>query len=89
MCAFAAVGASPPVAAVLSPLTFVTAVWLVLDPDYIAAELGSASSHSSAEVMAGLLVGAIIAVALYGAIVAAIYKTMVRDFDMIVRRQSR
>ena len=67
---------------ILAPLTFVTAIWFTLNPQDV-------DQLNTGEAMGFIIVGMVIAVGLYGGIVAAIYKTMVRDFDMIVRKQSK
>jgi len=88
LCAFGAVEAAGSLGALMAPLTFVTAVWMVLNPDYITGQ-SQAAAMSTAGAHAYLVIGTLIAIGLYGAIVAGIYRTMIRDFDMIVRRQSR
>lgn len=84
LCAFGAANTQP-IGGIIAPLSFVTSVWLVLNPEDPTRGPGVATP----ETLGFMIVGTIIAVALYGGIVAAIYKTMVRDFDMIVRKQSR
>ncbi len=89
LCAFGLVKAAGPLGPLMAPLTFVTAVWMVLNPDYIVEQIQRTTGMSVAAVQACLVAGTFIAVALYGGIVTAIYRSMIRDFDMIVRRQSR
>ena len=73
--------------ALLAAFTPFTAVWVLVNPaglfnnaNELAANLGS--------VRAFALVGTVIASAVVYGIVAGMYKSMIRNFDMIVRKQS-
>ena len=89
MCALGAVGASPHVGAITAPLTFVTSVVFVLNPDAIDPTTARRFGVASGELKFFLSIGTLAALALYGAIVAGTYRSMVTNFDMIVRKQSR
>lgn len=89
LCALGSVSAAGPLGALLAPLTFVTAVWIVLNPDFVVDQMRLATRLPTPDVQVYLVIGTIIAIGLYSAIVVGIYKSMVRDFDMIVRKQSR
>jgi len=68
-----------------SPITGVSVA--VMPENYIEGTLGS-SGGFAAFCIAGLI-SAAVAVAIYGVIVYASYRSMVRTFDMIIRKQSR
>lgn len=85
MCAFAAVKGADQLGALMAPVTFVTAVYFVLNPTQFSAY----TSGGQGDIIFCMLIGTVIAVAIYGAIVAGTYKSMVTNFDMIVRKQSR
>jgi ABC-type transport system involved in multi-copper enzyme maturation permease subunit len=84
LCGWAVFTSGGPIAAVVSPLTFVASVWMVLNPDADAA-LGA----GAVETFIQLFIGTVIAVTVFGMIVAGMYRSMVTNFDMIVRKQSR
>ncbi|GMV96050.1 MAG: hypothetical protein AMXMBFR83_04190 [Phycisphaerae bacterium] len=85
-CAMAASSGPPQLGALLAPLTFVTAIVFVLNPDEM---LTMSGTGARAEVEFLMAVGTAIALGLYGAIVAGTYRSMVTNFDMIVRKQSK
>jgi len=89
LCAFGFLNAAGPLAALLGPLTFVTAIWMVLNPGELASGTWLASTWSVVSVHVFLSIGAVLGVGLYGAIVAGTYRSMITNFDMIVRKQSR
>jgi hypothetical protein len=66
----------------------VTGVFFVLSPNDIIQNT-SWSAMQTAEVVSYLVVGTAIAVGLYSAVVAGTYKSMITNFDMIVRKQQR
>ncbi len=81
-----AVDAGP--AAFIAPFTPVTSIWYLIDPaalfdhsqkDFVA---GAKSARTSA------LAGSALAVAAYALLVWRTYTTLVRDFDMTIRKQS-
>ena len=86
LCAMAAMSNPSRISALMAPMTFVTAVWMVLNPDQLS-NVAIAAGFEDME--AFLLMGTLLAAALYGAIVAGMYRSMVTNFDMIVRKQSR
>lgn len=88
MCAFGLANGSVELAAIVSPFTFVTAIWMVLNPSELTAMNRNASIDVD-QIQVFMLVGTVVSVAVYGAIVAGMYRSMVRNFDMIVRKQSR
>jgi ABC-type transport system involved in multi-copper enzyme maturation permease subunit len=75
------------VGAFLAPFSPLTAVLYIVDPSglFESAEHYRASAGS---VRISMLVGSIFSVGIYAAIIYSIYKSLVRNFDMIVRRQS-
>lgn len=85
-CAFGGASSAPQLGALLAPLTFITAIVFVLDPDAI---LGAVNNTSRAEIDFLMTVGTAVALGLYGAIVAGTYRSMITNFDMIVRKQSK
>ncbi len=88
MCAFGLASSAGEIAAIVSPFTFVTAIWYVLNPGEVASgSMRGAVDIAQAEAL--LTIGTIISLAVYGAIVAGMYRSMVKNFDMIVRKQSR
>lgn len=87
LCGFAFLKTTGTVAALISPLTFVMSVVTLVDPTQI--ERSATPSLPAAGIRPLLIMGALTAAGLYGAIVAGIYKTMVRDFDMTLRKQFR
>jgi len=89
LCALGATSATAQVGALMAPLTFVTAIFFVLDPQAFVKNFGSMSGVSASELYALLVVGTLIALGLYGAIVAGAYRSMVANFDMIIRKQSK
>ena len=90
LCAFGAASANAEVGAIMAPLTFVTSVVFVIDPDQFAAMAGRAGGGTTAgDIKFLMVIGTLIAVMLYGGIVAGTYRSMVANFDMIVRKQSR
>jgi len=89
MCAFGAMETVEAIAGVAGPLTFVMSIYMVLNPSAIAEHGRGRFGIDEAEVQAYLLVGTLIAICLYGGIVAAMYRTMKTNFDMIIRKQSR
>lgn len=84
LCVFPLLNSRGPLLGLMSPLTFVAAIYMVLNPDAVT---GSGMDITSAEIV--LAVGTGISLLIYGAIVAGMYKSMVTNFDMIVRKQSR
>lgn len=88
LCAFGTSTVPPEIASVTVPLTFVTAVYYVLDPASLGRG-GVAGPSNPFDLQVLLCVGTLIAAALYGAIVAGTYRSMVNNFDMIVRKQQR
>ena len=89
LCAYGATAATVQVGALMAPLTFVTSIFFVLDPEAFVKRFSSMSGVSAAELRVLLAVGTVIAVGLYGAIVAGTYRSMVANFDMIIRKQSK
>ncbi|NLX20329.1 MAG: ABC transporter permease subunit [Phycisphaerae bacterium] len=87
-CGFGAAGTGAEFGALIAPLTFVAAVILVLDPEQIMSA-GRAAGGTAQSVQALMVIGTVVAVGLYGAIVAGTYRSMVNSFDVIVRKQSK
>ena len=87
LCAMGTSQVDPQIASVTVPLTFVTAIYYVLDPSSIGH--GRGPYPDTTQIQALLFIGTVIAVALYGAIVAGTYRSMVTNFDMIVRKQQK
>lgn len=77
------------ISAAISPLTFVMSIVALIDPVRLSGSAPGAAAVPAATVRPLLVIGSAIAAGLYGAIVAGIYKTMVRDFDMTLRKQFR
>ncbi len=87
MCAVAAVGGRvTELAALTTPVTFVTAVIMLVNPDLM---LKATNSIVRVDIQIFMFVGTAIAVGLYGAVVAGAYRSMITNFDMIIRKQSK
>ncbi|GMU21758.1 MAG: hypothetical protein AMXMBFR13_18470 [Phycisphaerae bacterium] len=87
LCAFATASSdAAPIAALTAPLTFVMSIFYVLNPDELT---GRAWRTSAGDLSVFMTIGTLVALGLYGAIVAGTYRSMVTNFDMIVRKQSR
>ena len=89
LCALGATSITAQIGAIMAPLTFVTSIFFVLNPEAFVTKFGSMSGASVDELRVLLAVGTLIAAALYGAIVAGTYRSMVANFDMIIRKQSK
>ena len=89
LCGSALIDDTGPVGQVMSPLTFVTAVFIILNPEDAVSQRRLGMTQEVGDALAFFFVGTVIAIGLYGAIVAGTYKAMVTNFDMIVRKQSR
>ncbi len=85
LCGYGFLSAGPEIAAIVTPLTFVGSVIGMIDPG--AGGTPGAPAGGGTRVL--LSIGSVIAAGVYGAIVAAIYKTMIREFDMTLRKQFR
>ena len=66
--------------ALIAPVTFVISLYSML-------ETGSVSLSTDTRV--AMTIGSVFAALLYGGIVTGLYKTMLREFDMTIRKQSR
>ncbi|HOB73819.1 MAG TPA: ABC transporter permease subunit [Phycisphaerae bacterium] len=88
LCALASAGSAPQLGAMMIPLTFVTAIWYVLTPDALTRTGGLGSVVTVQDIQVLMVFGTVVALGLYGAIVAGTYRSMVTNFDMIVRKQS-
>ena len=90
MCAFALVSSHMgKLAAIIAPLTFVTSIYGVLNPqELVGGPGGGAAAGLRLEAAIYLVVGTLIAAGLYGAITAGMYKRMKNEFDMTLRKQS-
>ena len=86
LCAFSAVKGQNQLGALMAPMTFVTSVWMVLNPDLI---IKSGGTVSPAEIQVFMFFGTLIALGIYGAIAVGTYRSMLTNFDMIVRKQSQ
>lgn len=75
--------------ALLAPMTFVFAVWIVLNPEKAVDTSNFSTSMDTDTASVCLVIGTLLALGIYGAIAAGTYKTMITNFDMIVRKQSR
>lgn len=89
MCALGALETVGSIAGITGPLTFATSIYLVLNPQRLGEQMRGGFAVDQAEALAYLFVGTVIAVCLYGGIALGMYRTMIRNFDMIVRKQSR
>jgi ABC-type transport system involved in multi-copper enzyme maturation permease subunit len=84
LCAFAGASSARELGALMAPLTFVTAIYFVLSPDMLAR-----GSSGLGDIRVLMVIGTAVAVGVYGAIVAGTYRSLVTNFDMIVRKQSK
>jgi ABC-type transport system involved in multi-copper enzyme maturation permease subunit len=89
LCAIGFAKGAASVAALIFPLTFLTSVIGLVNPAAIDQMRIGAGVVPAAGIRPLLAIGAVIAAGLYGAIVTGIYKTMVREFDMTLRKQFR
>jgi len=88
LCAFGIIREGNQIGGLMAPMTFVTAIWLVLNTGEIVSS-SMANSLSPSAIQLLMFIGTLITVGIYGAIVAGTYRTMVTNFDMIVRKQSQ
>lgn len=86
MCGMAALSMGP-VGPVMIPITFVTSVYFLIEPAALKDAIGGGMRTVDIQIM--LAVGCLIAVALYTGIIVGLYRSMKRQFDMIVRKQAR
>lgn len=89
LCALGATNATAQVGAIIAPLTFVTSIYFVLNPEAVVTGFAGMAGSSPVQLHVLLAVGTLIAVALYGAVVAGTYRSMVANFDMVIRKQSK
>lgn len=89
LCGYGVVNNAGPLGPLMVPLTFVTGVVFVLSPHDIIQNTNWSGTMQTREVIVYLIIGTIIAVGLYSAVVAGTYKSMITNFDMIVRKQQR
>ncbi|MHC4441899.1 MAG: ABC transporter permease [Planctomycetota bacterium] len=89
LCAFSAVKGQNHIGALMAPMTFVTSVWMVLNPDLIIKAGAAGRTISPAEIQVFMFFGTLIALGIYGAIAIGTYRSMLTNFDMIVRKQSQ
>ncbi|MCG3136496.1 MAG: hypothetical protein HJJLKODD_00330 [Phycisphaerae bacterium] len=76
------VGNAGIVGAVLAPLTPFTGIMMIMDPTTYAQPMGDPGVRFS------ILVGTVFALLAYGAIIWGMYNSLVKNFDMILRKQS-
>ncbi len=88
LCGISIAGGTGYLGPLMAPMTFIVAIWIVLNPE-AAIDNSTFSAMSVTEASACLIIGTLIALGIYGAIVAGTYQTMIKNFDMIVRKQSR
>ncbi len=86
-CGIKVVGSLDEAGAVLAPFTPFTAIAMAVNPHYVL-EAGQASVVDRIDVRVMGFIGSALAVTIYTLIVAALYTSMVRNFDMAVRKQS-
>jgi ABC-type transport system involved in multi-copper enzyme maturation permease subunit len=78
-----------PILGAFSPFTMLT---MLIDPQHFAARafgLDSAPDSTTQGARISAFVAGIIAMAIYGAVIWSMYKSMVKNFDMTIRKQSR
>ena len=88
MCGFQVVSSSLMAGGLLAPFTPFTAVFVVLDPVRWLGIESPGSSTEMLQVRIWSVIGSLVAIAVYGVIIHAAYKSMVRNFDMTIRKQS-
>ncbi|HSW45193.1 MAG TPA: ABC transporter permease subunit [Phycisphaerae bacterium] len=88
LCALGAVSATPHLGSLFAPFTFATAIFFAVDPEGFLTNVGGMAGMSRLAIEAFMTIGTIIAAALYGAITAGVYRSMVANFDMTIRKQS-
>ncbi|MBN1342727.1 MAG: ABC transporter permease subunit [Phycisphaerae bacterium] len=86
-CGYGLVEVSDTYGAIVAPFTPFTAVALIVNPIWTL-DLESAQPHRLAEARVLMPIGVAIAAAFYSMIVVGMYRTMIRNFDMTVRKQS-
>ena len=86
-CGFGLVEISEGFGAVIAPFTPFTAVSVIVNPQWTLS-MESASARELAQVRIFVLAGVGMACAIYALIVLAMYHSMIRNFDMTVRRQA-
>ena len=88
MCGLQIVDNGSAAAAVLAPFTPFTAIFVAVDPAKWMGLDVPVSASTLRQVRAWSAVGGALVVLIYGAIVHAAYRSMVRNFDMTLRKQS-
>ncbi len=91
LCALGVFGGGPELAGLLGPLTFVTSIYLALNPEHLHAGSGFAGVGAAGNIVATrtvIVVGTVIAAGLYAAIAIGVYRTIIRNFDFVIRKQS-
>ncbi|MBN1488678.1 MAG: ABC transporter permease subunit [Phycisphaerae bacterium] len=87
MCGFLfATEAKESIGPIIAPLTMVIAVAMAVNPQIT---MDTTNAATLADARALMVAGTIIAACLYGVLVHTMYKNMVRNFDMTVRKQSQ
>lgn len=91
-CAMSVISSSEPLASALMPLSPYYGIWVAIDPES-ALELGSggplvvnATTLTLCRTIA--FIASIVSAALYAAVVWGVHGSMVRNFDMIIRKQT-
>lgn len=87
ICGFAFLENAGVISALVSPVTIVPSIVALINPAGIEKSSMFSGGPAIASTRWMLAVGVVIAAGLYSAIVAGIYKTMKRDFDMTLRKQ--
>jgi ABC-type transport system involved in multi-copper enzyme maturation permease subunit len=88
MCGLQIVDNGSPAAAVLAPFTPFTAIFVAVDPVKWMGLDVPVSPATLRQVRGWSAAGGALVVVIYGAIVHAAYRSMVRNFDMTLRKQS-
>jgi ABC-type transport system involved in multi-copper enzyme maturation permease subunit len=88
MCGLQIVGSGNPVAAVFAPFTPFTIIFVAINPEYWMGFTPPVSSEDLERFRIWAVVGSVLAATVYGAMVHAAYRAMVRNFDMTIRKQS-
>lgn len=88
-CLFSVIGQTREFGAMLAPFTPFTALAVAIDPgQWLGIEKFSSAKNAQVTVRVLSAIGSMAACGVYALIVVGLYKSMVRNFDMTVRKQS-
>ncbi len=91
LCALGVLSGGRELAGLLGPLTFVASIYMALNPESLdvgSVIIGRAGGGSITAIRTTIVIGTVMAAGLYAAIAIGVYRTIVRNFDFVIRKQS-